>query len=638
MSSRFSQLTILILATTTLAACQPPPAPNDAQNKVANPFVPPTAPAPRVASKVLTEFDAADGLPLDLKHQCAVDICGTAEKDFSERALSEVERNRAEALKLSLKNQIEKSIRAHAYFKNEIIKAAHKRESELSKVKFDKKSRALVNLMWASNYVADALPAYDSRSKKIDGAKLSTLLSTALSADDIEFLKPILENMFQIPLMPAAYQIRTYGLSAYLIANGSKKDPASLRTAARSLAIEVKKRSEHLRVEFPGMTDDLTPATDALIEGRDVSPSDALSFASDVSSAWVEKTLYSDLELNAKRDPHFANVLSEFFAVTEPKIKADLAFESLRPVYQESLKVCGITADGLARLQTHQADWTMRSQTAVEQVRAQSLATAASFTKDEAVLRNIGVTLASSQFVTPDSYNERIKKLNRYFDQKLKGKLDALKVLTSENPQELATLIVGTNLNPTIGRHDIANECEKQDPEVLSDKTLSSDGFTLLSWASAANAQATHGVIAHEFGHIVSRALLVSDTASNADASSDYSRTKACLDARVAKKPSVPTTEDDFADLFAAKVLAGLEVKNIKAGNMGCLLAGNDGSRYAPITGLAMNYPARIRNDHSTDLFRMIEQEIDRGRTLSSACGAVVDQSSPAMRMACTPY
>ncbi|HVK60542.1 MAG TPA: hypothetical protein VM432_03280, partial [Bdellovibrionales bacterium] len=94
-------------------------------------------------------------------------------------------------------------------------------------------------------------------------------------------------------------------------------------------------------------------------------------------------------------------------------------------------------------------------------------------------------------------------------------------------------------------------------------------------------------------------------------------------------------TEEDFADLFAAHLTKRQASLMATKGNFGCILLGHDSKVYGPATGLELKHPETTQDVHSTSFYRLIQQEMDLGRSLPSSCQKIVDEALPSMKRSC---
>ncbi|QLY24482.1 hypothetical protein [Bdellovibrio sp. KM01] len=140
------------------------------------------------------------------------------------------------------------------------------------------------------------------------------------------------------------------------------------------------------------------------------------------------------------------------------------------------------------------------------------------------------------------------------------------------------------------------NLCPKIPDEKISDKNAVAYGYVMVSWYSVRYPELGASIVAHEIGHSVYAYSNMSDV------------TKSCLKQ---KQASDNFTNEDFADLFSAKVSQNLAAKyQIPTGNMACALMDN-------------LYPLNSRDTsdpHSTFLYRALQLNIANGKQIPASC------------------
>nr|WP_295905688.1 hypothetical protein [uncultured Bdellovibrio sp.] len=141
----------------------------------------------------------------------------------------------------------------------------------------------------------------------------------------------------------------------------------------------------------------------------------------------------------------------------------------------------------------------------------------------------------------------------------------------------------------------------------ISDATNTLDKGIKVSWISVKAPAYGASILAHEFGHLISKY-------SNA-----YGSQKACL---ADKQGTTKYIEEDFADVIASKVSVGLQnTLGKKQGNFGCLLASTDA-----LPSLKNQDPTDV---HSATLYRAIQVALMRKESLPESCKTAVQVENP---------
>jgi hypothetical protein len=155
------------------------------------------------------------------------------------------------------------------------------------------------------------------------------------------------------------------------------------------------------------------------------------------------------------------------------------------------------------------------------------------------------------------------------------------------------------------------NLCPKIPDEKISDKNAVAYGYVMVSWFSVRYPELGASIVAHEIGHSVYAYSNMSDV------------TKSCLKQ---KQASDNFTNEDFADLFSAKVSQNLTEKyQIPTGNMACALMDN-------------LYPLNSRDTsdpHSTFLYRALQLNIANGKQIPASCQQLALRDNAAATRQC---
>ncbi|WP_413582177.1 hypothetical protein [Bdellovibrio sp. HCB288] len=158
-----------------------------------------------------------------------------------------------------------------------------------------------------------------------------------------------------------------------------------------------------------------------------------------------------------------------------------------------------------------------------------------------------------------------------------------------------------------------SDQCPMIPDADISDKTNTDSGHVLISWYSVKYPEMGASILAHEIGH-------------NAYAHSypqSIESTKQCLER---KQGSRQYLSEDFADVFAAKVMLALKNKHqIQTGNYGCGL-------------MDLLQPLHNPNGasiHSSDLYRALQLKVETGEKIPASCEQLVQRDNRAITHSC---
>jgi|GEM_PF-3997057 hypothetical protein len=171
------------------------------------------------------------------------------------------------------------------------------------------------------------------------------------------------------------------------------------------------------------------------------------------------------------------------------------------------------------------------------------------------------------------------------------------------------------NLFPTL-----TSLCERIKPPFLTDKTLTGSQQILTSWQSVKWPQYGAPIIAHELGHVVSRAIGDKDTFFPQIMSAIKKSHEEFYDFK--DETSSLNNEEDFADFFSAQVMKDLEKSWAPVDNMGCLLLPIDGER-EDFRPESLSFLKTSEESHSTGIFRLIQTQVLLGKEIPKSCQAL---------------
>lgn len=179
--------------------------------------------------------------------------------------------------------------------------------------------------------------------------------------------------------------------------------------------------------------------------------------------------------------------------------------------------------------------------------------------------------------------------------------------------------------------------CKTLPTSALSDFASAPGHRIALSWFTAHNLEQGLPVMAHELGHLVSRALRFQQQ--NGARNTLFNQSLSCVANRnpfvtqpveLAGNDNSQWSEEDWADHFSAFVMNRLAQNQgplLTSGNLGCSMVVDIGNEYKETT-LA---PAQNDPKHSSGLLRLLMTSVDR-RTVTPACQKFLDYAAPAQR------
>lgn len=202
--------------------------------------------------------------------------------------------------------------------------------------------------------------------------------------------------------------------------------------------------------------------------------------------------------------------------------------------------------------------------------------------------------IESLKFVLPSSAEDNTRSYLRALNAKHRETLETTEQYKSMSDASAFTLALFN-----FADSDEGLDCDKTPSAEISDKTVPSDGFLLVSWFSVRYPQVGLSILSHEIGHTVFAY------------SNGNNISRQCLTEK--QNNSDKYLNEDYADVFAAKNnIALMNQFNFKTLNYGCslVLSAND-------TNL-INMDAD--DPHATGLNRAIQLAIHGGQRLPDSC------------------
>nr|BFD61807.1 hypothetical protein BdHM001_04880 [Bdellovibrio sp. HM001] len=182
-----------------------------------------------------------------------------------------------------------------------------------------------------------------------------------------------------------------------------------------------------------------------------------------------------------------------------------------------------------------------------------------------------------------------------------KDAISDLKNLDTSGTFTLATILSMT-LNPK------PTNCFHLVDLRISDAAHTTDTGIKASWLSVKKPSYGVAILAHEFGHLVSKF------------SQSFNSQKSCL---AGKQGSTRFIEEDFADVIAGKVMTGMQNSLNGKSNYGCLFASTEGT---PSLQVEKEDTETI---HSTGLFRSLQLAQLSKAAIPESCKQAVQQQAP---------
>lgn len=235
---------------------------------------------------------------------------------------------------------------------------------------------------------------------------------------------------------------------------------------------------------------------------------------------------------------------------------------------------------------------------------------------DQSMSQSVNAKL-DIKFQLPMNQSEALNQWKKYFENSkyamggLRSKIDLIK----SNEQIDGTTLVGLYfkyLNAPTFFEQVQYICQKSTPAFIDDAAMPEQNIFKASWVTVKHIQYGIGIMAHEVGHIISHHY------------PDLFKTqKSCLQD---KNKTDLYVEEDFADLFSAKILMKMKSKGVlsETKNMSCGLG--DFMRTKPENFSTTNIFEF--DNHSSQLYRILSVASSLGQS-TPQCQQYLDKYEP---------
>lgn len=628
-----SKLFVISLAL-AVVACAPKPELERSSTTFTDPGVKVAAKEPVIASALdLTEYDSADGLNLDTKLKCVEDVCG--QLPARSAADDSVAHQNAEMLMKALRPQLQSIVDDDAGATKATIAKIVASADALRTLKLEPRYVAFLNYQWAWARAEAVEPAWNESTRKYDDDRFAQLIAkTNVAPEHYDLIKQLLTAIKGTQEVAAANSIEQMGLDDYFskVAHG---DPHENEKKA---ALSVIERIKGINKAFPALPLKPSKATLALSRGEPIDKADEASFVANLHAISYDHIWTDELALFTSRQPNLATQIDGYLKTTKPVLEKLLDETRLSVAREKNEHLCMSAALGIARLKGHESAAAAAIQPVIDAVRTKVLVVADAMTKDTNAQAEVNRRVMATKFALPQSADLVLERINDDLSDARDAIAQQKAIVESGSLQDLMTWIALVNRQPNTNAAAPGGLCAQRSPTLIIDHAAPMYGVITLSWPTLLNPNEAYGVIAHEFGHVVSNAFWDIKSANDNYDPSIYSSAYNCVNIRASAKDPESTQEEDFADLFSSKVVNQIAASGTHIRNDICLLMKDD-ERWGASHGLAMRYPKGKADVHSPILYRLIQTEIDRGHHLPVACAMLVDQSpTPSMVAQCPLY
>ena len=595
----------------------------------------------------LSRLDNADEIPFDLKDQCVREICGEPDQTQTpsdlDRAdlpqLPGVENFFAEAIQPSL----EKSVAINVERKQKLVAKLEEAIPRLSSVQLPQSYVAILNLFWVftKQEPREFLTGSQGRYTINDDALKNALPS--MPDQEREFLKTATLDLYN-----SSESIMISALTKMSFADFLKiiSPDMTLQAAETAFAENLLGSIRELQASFPAFNIKVPPALYLLQQGKDLAPESLSELTSAFMFHYVQRTLTEKLDFLSQRHIPTTKIIADALASgVIDKIKSQTQNRAgLSSQKDKMLETCerNLNQSLLAAPQDHDIE---NIQRLIVPIKKSVIKVAQRLSPDPDVQNLLLAAVENLAFNFPFTAEEILPSMKTRAENEVQTEAAKLDALNQADDTGLFLLLATSSEIETEDLFEsVGSACKTFLPPPISDAAVSALGKVNVSWQTLKYPTYGIGILSHEMGHIVSHVL----QKANAAQSEAYSTARTCTANRHTSFDDIHGSiyvEEDFADLIAGETLNDLRTQGLNeflgsngSLNYGCLLLGNDGSRWGTVSGLAVKTLEADTDGHSAPLLRTLQlQTALEGKvgTLPKSCQALATKYTPSVAQTC---
>ena len=594
--------------------------------------------------ETLAEFDKVDGAPIGLKISCAAQICGDPAKAETPgnllRAPLETLPNETRVFDDRFRPLIDRHIAVKVESHKLGVDVMEKARERLAKVKLSAEETALINVIWTiANYnkAMRALKQAPGADKKwiLDDAALQKEMP-GYSAAELEHFKVYFFDLFQAQEIGLSAMIDQLPLKIAL--KEFYKD-LSFEEARKTLVSQLRESIGVLKRTFPGLIFPELPSLDVLEQGKDLGPDLVDNLSTAVFYRYIHRVVATKSEVFSARAIPVAESVEIFFTGGKfASLRADaLDAAGIENARQSALKSCRWNI-AKSSATAPSPDDIVKANSMIEVARAASVSALDEMKLEQGIHGKVMTAIGSLEFGFPLTRDEMLAGFERELKYKINETERDLAALPSLSDNALFMNLYSTlvsTLKPL--KTVILASCKQYGPSQLTDHAITAYGRIGVSWQTVRFPKHGIGIVAHEFGHVISSAL--KDKKNGNEPPVSYQSLKHCTTIRHGSDTEIDTSEEDFADWVSARAMHYARAQSVAFENVGCILAGNNAERWGTRTGLSLRYSSEFnkfyRDPHSPNFYRLLQVQLNSGAAMPKECSEVIDLHMPSAKVRC---
>ena len=583
---------------------------------------------------LLAKFDNVDGVSLETKNQCVVEICGQTKNisvpsDILNFPVERLDTSAGTIFDEELAPLLSQQLKDGIEEENLSIKRIEEARDRLSAVKFSASEHALISLLWAIKRVPMTRTAVkpdpsDPEKFTVDesllGAAMPELDPSALAS-----FAGILRDMLASKTFRMATSIGTMPFAEFLKHHYRGKPAAEARTL---LAAEIKQSFQSIKRKFPALSIPEVLSIDALGRGDDLRPSEVEGLKSALFVRYLDTAVDSLVEKKLSGETQIKELMAGFFEKSFQKVKETVQKPERRAYH---LELC---RSHFIRYYTAQPteDQIKKFGSVIARSKSAVLKALGELGFDADTMTVLEETVKRAEFSLPLARSAAVQKQIELARKAAENGARSLEFQKNASDTTLALLIAFYEVDPKREEQLSKSYCEHYFPESHSDAAYTMYGRIVSSWQSVRFPRTGITVVAHELGHLVSAALAKRKTGA---AYPKYQALRQCTARQHGADQGPDRREEDFADLIAGRALHHLRAGGLDLPNVFCDIMGKDDARWGTSTGLSLTYPADHQGSHSTAFYRLLQFQSNSEASVPSTCKEILSSAMPSAAVRC---
>ena len=581
----------------------------------------------------LDAINIGDGLDLNEKKACAVQMCGAPVQTVEVPAKLKAAHTRIfeREFKSGLVSLLNLKVEEAKLYVNLADSVG-----ELAKVALSDRAKSIVNLFWAIGEVKHIGDFLDMSTGTMTIRPGYEVKLPHLSSADQVLVKSILENFFAHPRVIQGNIFDEYDLTtAMRVLFPTKLINSTIEQVKLEFAQDAMAKFNYLKKIWPEFPFQAPRALKVMLEGKEPTSAQVKDLGGSLSQLALIDLIEDTSGLYRARTPNLNEILpsvvvsAEFQALKKSLAESELlklsAFQSCRDSVAETFRVHLTERDYPAAVKLSEEV----KQSAIDVVKDL-------FKNDSQAVSDLSKVLTEINVGLPKTTKQQVLHFRGALAAELRETRNSLSALKKASPElkVIYMLLAKPSEDETLFS-ETTEFCKENNLKTISDHAIPGLKIVNAGWETVRYPETGRAVMAHEFGHHLfavfdNAAFIEKLTGTPSKKTEQFGKLRQCLAAKHGEQEGrVDTSNEDFADWFAAKVAVRLQKRKIPVRNKGCLLLNGGAGEYGSLNGITLKWPKAYSDNHSPSFFRLLEFAIESGKKIPAQCEASLTKVLP---------